>query len=81
MENTTNNNLKPSFGRSFGKGLEILGDNFLPLLLVILVVGIIQAPVQILRFTAEIGGFGLFLVGFQISRFRFLRKLCAYHSC
>lgn len=66
MDNATNNNIKPSFGRSFGKGLEILGDNFLPLLLVILVVGIVQAPVQILRFTAEIGGFGLFLVGFGI---------------
>ncbi len=66
MENSTNNSIKPSFGRSFSKGLEILGDNFLPLLLVIIVVGFIQMPIQIVRFTAEIGGFGLFLVGFGI---------------
>ncbi|MBN1387780.1 MAG: hypothetical protein JW965_04990 [Bacteroidales bacterium] len=66
MENSTNNNIKPSFGRSFSQGLEILGDNFLPLLLVIIVVVFIQIPVQIVRFTAEIGGIGLFLVGFGI---------------
>jgi len=66
MENSTNNSIKPSFGRSFSKGMEILGDNFLPLLLVIIVVSIIQVPIQIVRFTAEIGGFSLFLVGFGI---------------
>lgn len=66
MENSTNNNIKPSFGRSFSKGLEILGDNFLPLLLVILVVGFVQAPIQIVRVTAQIGGFSVFLAVFGI---------------
>jgi len=66
MEKSANNSVTPSFGRSFSNGIEILGDNFLPLLLVIIVVGFIQAPIQIVRFTAEIGGFTLFLAVFGI---------------
>ena len=66
MEESTSNSIKPSFGRSFSNGIEILGDNFLPLLLVIIVVGFIQAPTQILRVTAEIGGFTVFLAVFGI---------------
>ncbi len=66
MENPVQNNLKPSFGRSFSKGLEILGDNFLSLLLVIIVVGVIQAPTQIVRITVELAGFNLFVAIFGL---------------
>jgi len=66
MENSENNTIRPSFGRSFSKGLEILGENFLPLFLVIIVVAVIQAPIQIVRFTVELGGFNLFVAFFGL---------------
>lgn len=66
MENSSENNLRPSFGRSFSTGLEILGNNFLHLFLVIIVVAVIQAPTQIIRITAEIGGFTFLMVFFGI---------------
>lgn len=52
---------KPSFGKSFGTGMQVIGDNFLPLLLVVFIIGIIQMPFQIIRFSIQIGGFNLFL--------------------
>jgi len=66
MEKTENNNFKPSFGRSFSKGLEMLGDNFLPLFLVIIVVGVIQAPTQIVRITVQLSGLTLFFAIFGL---------------
>lgn len=66
MENQVNNSIRPSFGRSFSKGLEILGDNFLPLFLVIIVVGVIQAPTQIVRITVQLSGLSLFFAVFGL---------------
>ena len=57
MEDYNNDQQKPSFGRSFGTGMQVTGEYFLSLLLIIIVVGLIQGPVQIVRFTVEIGGF------------------------
>ncbi|MCD4769756.1 MAG: hypothetical protein K8R35_06270, partial [Bacteroidales bacterium] len=57
MENNSNTQQKPSFGRSFGTGMQVTGEYFLSLLLIVIVVGLVQGPVQILRFTIEIGGF------------------------
>lgn len=66
MENPENNPLRPSFGRSFSRGIELLGESFLPLFLVIIVVAVIQAPTQIVRFTIEIGGLNLFVAFFGL---------------
>lgn len=57
---------KPSFGRSFGNGMKLLGDNFLALLLVVFVVGLIATPVQIFRVTSEFNHHGIFGVGAAI---------------
>jgi len=66
MENSENISLRPSFGRSFSRGIELLGENFLPLFLVIIVVAVIQSPTQIVRFTIEIGGLNLFVAFFGL---------------
>jgi len=54
MENKGQNKLKPTFGDSMENGLKVLSDNFISLLLIVLVVGFVQAPIQIFRFVAEI---------------------------
>ncbi len=61
MEDYTNTQQKPSFGRSFGTGMQVTGDYFLSLLLIVIVVGLVQGPVQIVRFTFQIGGFSLLI--------------------
>jgi len=38
--------LKPTFGDSFGAGWQIMSDNFLRLLLVVIIVGIITGPLK-----------------------------------
>lgn len=62
---------RPSFGRSFGQGMQIMGDNFLRLLLIIFVVGVVQAPVQIFRFSIEVGGFNLAIGLFALFAFAY----------
>ena len=57
---------RPSFGRSFGQGMQVIGDNFLRLFLVIFVVGVVQAPVQLVRITVDIGGFNIAIGLFAI---------------
>ncbi|MDX2414004.1 MAG: hypothetical protein QNK33_02325 [Bacteroidales bacterium] len=59
-------NEKPSFGRSFGVGMQVLSDNFLTLLLIVFVVGLIAAPAQIFRVTTELGHFNIGLAMFGI---------------
>ncbi len=59
-------NERPSFGRSFGNGMQVLGDNFLTLLLIVFVVGLVAAPVQIFRVTAELGDFNIGIAMFGI---------------
>ncbi|MEE4115236.1 MAG: hypothetical protein V2I37_03655, partial [Marinilabiliaceae bacterium] len=57
----TNNNIqeRPSFGRSFGQGMQVLGDNFLSLLLIIFIMMLVQGPAQFVRVTIQVGGFNL----------------------
>ncbi len=54
MENTSANKLMPTFGSSFENGIRVLSNSFLPLLAVVLVVGFVQAPVQIGRSVIQI---------------------------
>lgn len=56
----------PSFGRSFGNGMQVLGDNFLSLLLVVFILMMVQGPVQILRVTIEVGGFNIAIAIFAL---------------
>lgn len=55
----TNNYLenRPSFGKSFGDGMRLLGDNFLHLLLIVIILGAVQGPAQFVRITVQVGGF------------------------
>jgi uncharacterized membrane protein len=64
----TNNSIdrRPSFGRSFGQGMQVIGDNFLSLLLVIFVVGLVQGPVQLVRITVDVGGFNAAIALFAV---------------
>lgn len=59
METNNNYTERPSFGRSFGQGMQVMGDNFLKLLLIIFVIGLVQAPAQLVRITIDVGGFNL----------------------
>jgi hypothetical protein len=47
METNNNYRLKPSFGDSFGTGWSVMGDNFLRLFLVVLVLTILSGPTKI----------------------------------
>ena len=49
MENMEKQNRKPSFGNAFGQGWDTMSKQFLTLLLVVIIVGLITIPVQILR--------------------------------
>ncbi len=64
----TNNSIdsRPSFGRSFGQGMQVMGDNFLRLLLIILVVGLVQGPSQIVRIKIDVGGFNVGVALFAV---------------
>jgi hypothetical protein len=50
METNNDYRLKPTFGDSFGTGWRVMGDNFLRLFLVVLVVGILTGPLKIFHF-------------------------------
>lgn len=47
METNNDYKLKPTFGDSLGTGWRVMGDNFLRLLLIVLVVAILTAPAKI----------------------------------
>ena len=47
METNNDYTLRPSFGDSFGTGWRVMGDNFLRLFLVVLVVAILSGPTKI----------------------------------
>lgn len=49
METTTNYNLKPTFGNSFGTGWSVMIDNFLRLFLVVIIVAIITGPPSVFQ--------------------------------
>lgn len=50
METNNDYKLVPGFSNSFGTGWNVMADNFLRLLLVIIILGILVAPFKILNF-------------------------------
>ncbi len=66
METNSTYSERPSFGRSFGQGMQVLGDNFLSLLLIVFVVGMVQAPAQLVRIVIDVGGFNIAIGMFAI---------------
>jgi len=56
-----NNKFLPTFGRSFGNGWEAMGNNFLELFLVIIVLGIIDIPASMLQYRVDPTHFQPFL--------------------
>lgn len=46
METTKTYRLKPSFGTAYGTGWKVMGDNFLRFLLVVIILGVITAPMS-----------------------------------
>ncbi|MDH5397620.1 MAG: hypothetical protein OEX02_05710 [Cyclobacteriaceae bacterium] len=54
MEKEIKNQIEPTFGGSFGNGWQVISDNFLALLLVVFVVGLVQMPIQVFRSIGEI---------------------------
>ena len=57
MEETREYTLKPTFGNSFGTGLKVMGDNFIRLLLIVIILAIVSAPLRMLNFNIDAGDF------------------------
>lgn len=57
MENVREYKLKPTFGDSFGTGWKVMQDNFLRLLLVIIVVAVATGPMKLFDFKFDAGDF------------------------
>lgn len=57
METNKEYNLKPTFGDSFGTGWRVTQDNFLRLLLVVFVTGIIAAPYRMMNWKFDFSDF------------------------
>lgn len=57
MENNTSNTktFKPTISDSFNVGIQVMSENFITLLLVVLLVGFIEAPIHIFRGIGQIG--------------------------
>jgi hypothetical protein len=53
-------NLFPTFGDSFGTGWNVMLDNFLRLLLVVFVLGILTGPMKGININLDKGDFGHF---------------------
>ena len=49
METQEQNRLEPTFDGSFGNGWKVMGKEFLVLLLVVIILGVINAPSQVFR--------------------------------
>jgi hypothetical protein len=50
METSNEYKLIPTFGNSFGTGWRVMTDNFIRLLLIVIVVAIVSGPVQMINF-------------------------------
>jgi uncharacterized membrane protein len=57
METTKEYRLEPSFGGSLGTGWRVMADNFLRLLLVVIVMAILTAPYRMLQFKFDANDF------------------------
>ena len=59
METKDTNNLKPTFSNSFGNGWDAgFGNSFLTLFLVVILIGLIEAPAQFFQFRLNASDFG-----------------------
>jgi hypothetical protein len=54
METTNDYRLVPGFGNSFGTGWRVMFDNFLRLLLVVIILAILTAPLKLFDFKFEL---------------------------
>jgi len=57
METSNEYRLVPTFGNSFGTGLKVMADNFIRLLLIVIVVSIITGPPNLINFKLDEGDF------------------------
>jgi hypothetical protein len=57
METNNDYRFKPTFGDSFGTGWRVMGDNFLRLFLVVLVVAILSGPTKIFHWNFNASDF------------------------
>jgi uncharacterized membrane protein len=57
METSNEYKLVPTFGNSFGTGWKVMADNFIRLLLIVIIVAIVTGPSQILSFKLNDGDF------------------------
>jgi hypothetical protein len=57
METNNDYRLRPSFGGSFGTGWSVMGDNFLRLFLVVLVLAILSGPTKIFHWNFNASDF------------------------
>ena len=55
METQNEYNLNPTFGSSFGTGWNVMKDNFIRLLLVVIIVAIVTGPTRMLNFKIDAG--------------------------
>jgi len=58
METKRTYRFKPSFGTAYGTGWRVMGDNFLRFLLVVIILGVLAAPMSIGKF--DMKGLGHF---------------------
>jgi hypothetical protein len=57
MEETREYSLKPTFGNSFGTGWRVMADNFIRLLLIVIVLAVVSAPIRMIHFKFDAGDF------------------------
>lgn len=57
METVKEYTFKPTFGNSFGTGWKVMGDNFIRLLLIVIILAIISAPMRMINIKFDAGDF------------------------
>ncbi len=57
MEESNEYKLIPTFGNSFGTGWKVMGDNFIRLLLIVIIVAIVTGPSHIVNFKFDSNDF------------------------
>jgi hypothetical protein len=57
METVNEYTFKPTFGNSFGTGWKVMTDNFIRLLLIVIVLAVVSAPMRMINFRFEAGDF------------------------
>jgi len=55
METVKEYTLKPTFGNSFGTGWRVMADNFIRLLLIVIILAVVTAPIRMLNIKFDAG--------------------------